>query len=221
MTFARTGTQRLRLVDTYSATAVTSDFVVSIPTFEANFAQQLDAEVRVGLAPGISERAGRVGIGQALVDFPNVDVLNRAQVLAEQKQQVNRILLPVTALLMLSVIIALVGIANTLALSIHERTREIGVLRAIGMARSQLRWMIRTEAVIIASLGAILGIVVAVFLGWALVSAMDGVGVTELVLPLGQLVGWVLTAAVAGLLAGVVPGRRAARLDVLEAVAGE
>jgi putative ABC transport system permease protein len=221
MTFARTGSQRLRLVDTFSATAVSSDYVVSLRTFEANFAQQLDAEVRLRLAPGIPAGAARGRIEQALTGFPNVELMNRAELLAAQKQQVNRVLLPVTALIALSVVIALLGIANTLALSIHERTREIGLLRAIGMARGQLRSMIRSEAVIIATLGAVLGAAVAVFFGWTLVSVLHPAGVTEFVLPLGQLGGWVLAAAAAGLLAGLLPARRAARLDVLDALAGD
>jgi putative ABC transport system permease protein len=150
-----------------------------------------------------------------------VDVLDRTEVLATQQRQVNRVLLPVTALIILSVIIALLGIANTLALSIHERTREIGLLRAIGMARTQLRTMIRSEAVIITLLGAALGLTVAVFFGWALVSGMHSMGVTEFVLPVGQLAGWVLVAGAAGLAAGVLPARRAGRLDVLDAVAGD
>ncbi len=221
MTFARTGVQRLRLVDTFAATAVSSDYVVSLRTFEANFAQQLDAEIRVRLAPGVSPDEGRTRIERALTGFPNVDVLDRTQVLAAQQSEVNQVLLPVTALIILSVIIALLGIANTLALSIHERTREIGLLRAIGMGRTQLRSMIRSEAVIIALLGALLGVAVAAFFGWALVSAMRGKGVTEFVVPVGQLAGWTLTAGAAGLLAGVLPARRAARLDVLDAVASD
>jgi putative ABC transport system permease protein len=221
MTFARTGTQRLRLVDTFAATAVSSDYVVSLRTFEANFAQQLDAEIRVRLASGVSADEGRTRIERSLTGFPNVDVLDRTEVLATQQRQVNRVLLPVTALIILSVIIALLGIANTLALSIHERTREIGLLRAIGMARTQLRTMIRSEAVIITLLGAALGLTVAVFFGWALVSGMHSMGVTEFVLPVGQLAGWVLAAGAAGLAAGVLPARRAGRLDVLDAVAGD
>ena len=221
MTFARTGTQSLRMVDTFSASAVSSDYVVSLRTFEANFAQQLDAEVRIRLEPGVSPEEGRTRVEQALSGFPNVDVMNRAEAVAAQRKQVNRVLLPVTALIVLSVIIALLGIANTLALSIHERTREIGLLRAIGMAREQLRAMIRSEALIIALWGAVLGVLVAVFFGWTLVAAMRGMGVTDFVLPLGQLAGWVAAAGAAGLLAGILPARRAARLDVLDAVAAD
>ena len=128
--------------------------------------------------------------------------------------------MPVTALLALSVIIALLGIVNTLALSIHERTRELGLLRAVGMGRGQLRSMVRSEAMIIAALGAVLGVVVAVFFGWALVGAMRDLGVSELVVPVRQLLALVAAAVVAGLVAGILPARRAARLPVLEAISG-
>jgi putative ABC transport system permease protein len=112
----------------------------------------------------------------------------------------------------------LLGIANTLALSTHERTRELGLLRAIGMARRQLRSMIRSEAVIIACLGAVLGVAVAVFFGWALVASMRHLGVTELVIPVGQLGGLAALATAAGMLAGTLPARRASSLAVLDAI---
>jgi ABC-type antimicrobial peptide transport system permease subunit len=100
--------------------------------------------------------------------------MDHGEVLAAQDEQVDRLLVPVTALLALSVVIALLGIANTLALCIHERIRELGPLRALGMARGQLRLMVRSEAVIIAALGAVLGVVVALFVGWALVAGPCG-----------------------------------------------
>jgi putative ABC transport system permease protein len=138
---------------------------------------------------------------------------------AAQNALVDRILVPVSALLALSLLIGLLGIANTLALSIHERTRELGMLRAIGMARGQLRSMIRSEAMIIAALGSVSGVGAALGLGWLPVASMRAVGVTELVFPVTQLVGLVVVATVAGLAAGVLPARRAARLPVLDAVA--
>ena len=153
-----------------------------------------------------------------MTDYPVVRVMDHAEVLAAQEEKVDSLLVPVTALLALSVLIALLGIANTLALSVHERTRELGLLRAIGMGRRQLRQMIRSEAAIIAGLGGSLGVGVALFLGWALVAAMHGRGVTELVFPLAQLLGLVTLATVAGMLAGTLPARRAASLGVLDAV---
>jgi len=221
MTFARTGTKPMRLTDTFTSTAVRSDYVVSLGTYKANFKQQLSLEVDVRLEPGVSAAAGRLALEKALVDFPNVEVRDRSQVLAAQEDQVNKLLVPVTALLALSVVIALLGIVNTLALSIHERTRELGLLRAVGMGRGQMRSMVRSEAVVIAGLGSMLGVVVAVFFGWALVGAMRDMGVSELVVPVRQLLGLVAAAVVAGLMAGVLPARRAARLPVLEAISGK
>ncbi|HEX7276370.1 MAG TPA: ABC transporter permease, partial [Acidimicrobiales bacterium] len=221
MTFARTGTRPMRLADTFTATSVRSDYVISLGAYKANYKQQLSFEVDVLLKPGITAEAGRAAVEEALIDFPNVEVRDRVQVLAAQEAQINQLLVPVTALLALSVVIALLGIVNTLALSIHERTRELGLLRAVGMARSQLRSMVRSEAVIIAGLGSVLGVVVAVFFGWALVGAMRDLGVTELVVPVRQLVGLVAAATGAGLLAGVLPARRAARLPILDAISGK
>jgi putative ABC transport system permease protein len=220
MTFARTGVKPMRLADTFTSTAVRSDYVISLGTYKANFKQQLSLEVDVRLAPGVTAADGRLAVEKALVDFPNVEVRDRDQVLAAQEEQVDKLLVPVTALLALSVVIALLGIVNTLALSIHERTRELGLLRAVGMGRGQLRSMVRAEAVVIAGLGAVLGVVVAVFFGWALVGAMRDLGVSRLVVPVRQLMGLVAAATVAGLLAGVLPARRAARLPVLDAISG-
>ena len=218
MTFARTGTRPMRVAGTFSSTAVRTDYVISLGSYRANFAQPLALEVDVALAPGISPAEGRSRIEAAVAGYPVVRVMDHGEVLAAQEEKVNSLLLPVTALLALSVLIALLGIANTLALSVHERTRELGLLRAIGMGRRQLRQMIRSEAAIIAGLGACLGVGVALFLGWALVASMHGRGVTELVFPLAQLLGLVTLATVAGMLAGTLPARRAASLGVLDAV---
>jgi putative ABC transport system permease protein len=125
------------------------------------------------------------------------------------------------ALLGLAILIALLGIANTLALSIAERTREVGLLRAVGMTRPQLRSMIRWEAVIIALQGTLLGLVIGIFFGWALVTALRDQGITVFNLPVTSLLIVVLLAAFAGALAAVPPSRRAAKLDVLRAVVTE
>ncbi|HEX2118294.1 MAG TPA: ABC transporter permease, partial [Acidimicrobiales bacterium] len=218
MTFARTGTRAMRLQGTFSSTAVRTDYVITLGAYRANYAQQFSLEVDVALAPGVSPADGRVEIERLLADYPVVRIMDHTEVLAAQEQQVNRLLVPVTALLALSVLIALLGIANTLALSIHERTRELGLLRAIGMARRQLRTMIRSEAIIIACLGATLGVAVALFFGWAMVASMRHLGVTELVFPIAQLTGLAALTTVAGMVAGIVPARRAASLAVLEAI---
>jgi putative ABC transport system permease protein len=118
------------------------------------------------------------------------------------------------------VVIALLGIANTLALSILERTRELGLLRAVGMTRRQLRATVRYEAVIIALFGTVLGLLIAVFFGWAMVTAVAEEQV-RLAMPAPQLAVITLAATLAGVLAAVLPARRASRLDVLAAIATE
>jgi putative ABC transport system permease protein len=107
---------------------------------------------------------------------------------------------------------------NTLALSVFERTRELGLLRAVGMSRRQVRSMVRGESVITSVMGAILGLAVGVLFGWALVAALSDEGISSLVVPGGQLFGYVIVAAIAGVVAAVGPARRAAKLDVLAAI---
>ena len=121
----------------------------------------------------------------------------------------------------MAIIIALFGIANTLGLSIYERTRELGLLRAVGMERAQVKRMIRIESVIIALFGALLGIVIGIGFGWALQQALEPEGVTELAIPVGQLVVYLVFAALAGVLAAIWPARRAAKIDVLQAISYE
>ncbi len=127
----------------------------------------------------------------------------------------------ITALLVLAIIIALLGIVNTLALSIVERTRELGMLRAIGLRRGQLAMMIAAESVIIAVIGAVLGTVLGVGLGAALADAFTRAQRATVVINGGQIAIYVAAAAVAGVLAAIAPARSAARLNVLAAIAAE
>ena len=155
----------------------------------------------------------------ALTPFPNVQVQTRAQYEQAQVSAVNKILGLVYALLALAVLIALIGIVNTLILSVFERTREIGLLRAVGMGRRQVRTMIRSEAVILAIFGAIIGIIIGTGMGVALVSSLKNQGITDTVVPVSSLVIFLILAAVLGLIAATWPARRAAKLDVLAAIA--
>jgi putative ABC transport system permease protein len=124
-------------------------------------------------------------------------------------------------LLAFAVIIALMGIVNTLALSVYERTRELGLLRALGLGRKQTRRMVRWESVMIALFGGILGLVLGVLFGWALVTSLSDEGVEVVQVPFGSLVTFLIAAGLAGVLAAIGPARRAAKLDVLEAIAHE
>ncbi len=133
----------------------------------------------------------------------------------------NQLLGLVYALLGLAVIIALIGIVNTLMLSVFERTHEIGLLRAVGMKRRQIRAMIRSESVILAVFGAIIGIVVGTVLGVALAESLRTQGITDTVVPVQSLIVFLVLAALLGLVAASWPARRAAKLDVLAAIAAE
>jgi putative ABC transport system permease protein len=150
-----------------------------------------------------------------------VQVQTRAQFEQSQASSVNQLLGLVYALLALAVLIALIGIINTLMLSVIERTREIGLLRAVGMRRRQVRSMVRSEAVILAVFGAIIGIVIGTPMGLALVAALRQQGINETVVPVSNLIIFLVLAGVLGLLAATWPARRAAKLDVLTAIAAE
>ena len=219
--FPRGGTQQVTVKAIYKDNSVNGDYLLSLADYERFYADQADSQILVQAAPGTDPAASRAAIDRVLVDFPNVTVRDQAEYKAETARQIDQVVNLFYALLALAVVIALFGIVNTLGLSIFERIRELGLLRAIGATRRQVRSMIRWEAVIIAVLGAVLGLAVGVFFGWTIVRALRSVGITEFAVPGGQLVIFVVFAALAGILAAVLPGRRAARIDVLRAITTE
>ena len=143
----------------------------------------------------------------------------RAAFEKSQQAQVNQLLGLVYVLLALAIVIALIGIVNTLMLSVFERTHEIGLLRAVGMRRRQVRAMIRSESVILALFGAIIGVVVGTALGVAFASSLKQQGITDIVIPVGSIVVFLILSALLGLGAASWPARRAGKLDVLTAIA--
>ena len=160
----------------------------------------------------------RAALDRITAPYPTAKVEDVAQFKASQTQGINTLLGLIYVLLGLAVVIALLGIVNTLALSIFERTHEIGLMRAVGMSRRQTRSVIRWEAVITALLGTVLGLIIGLFFGWSVVKSLDSAGIHQLAIPVGQLVVVVIVAALAGVLAAILPARRAARLDVLGAI---
>jgi putative ABC transport system permease protein len=218
--FAQTGDQQLTVAAIYHAKDVAGDQVVGLAAYEANVADRFDSKVLVAKADRVSVTDARAAIEEVTAEYPTAKLQDQTQHKAAQAAQVDRFVNLVYVLLALAVLIALLGIANTLALSIFERTRELGLLRAVGMTRGQLRSMVRWESVIIALLGAFLGLAIGLFCGWALVTAAADEG-ARLQLPAGQLAAVALIAALAGMLAAVLPARRASRLNVLAAIAIE
>jgi putative ABC transport system permease protein len=173
------------------------------------------------LDPSASPASVQEDIDRTVADrYPTVEVQNQSQLKDQQEEQVNQLLGLVYALLSLAVIVSLFGIVNTLALSIHERTRELGMLRAVGMSRRQVRTMVRYEAVITALIGAILGTILGVIFA-ALVSRPLADEGFEISYPIGTLIVLLVLAALAGVVAAIGPARRASRLDVLRALAYE
>src|SRR6266540_265680 len=218
--FAQTGEQQFTLAAIYHARNVAGDYVVGLAAHEANAAGRFDTKVLVVKADGVSAADARAAIDKVTADYPTAKLHDQTQYKQAQAAQIDRFVNLVYVLLALAVLIALLGIANTLALSILERTRELGLLRAVGMTRRQLRSMVRWESVIIALLGAFLGLAIGLLAGWAMVTAVADEG-ARLQLPVGQLAAVTVIAALAGMLAAVLPAHRASRLNVLAAIATE
>ena len=176
----------------------------------------------VTLAPGADTKAVRSGLETATAGNPLLVVQNIDDLKNQIGGMINQLLLVVYGLLILSIIIAVLGVINTMAMAVLERTREIGLLRAIGLTRRQSRRMIRRESVLIALLGALLGVVAGVLVGVALQqSTKESVGIDKLAIPYTSIVVFFVLAAVVGVISALAPARRASRMDVLEAIATE
>ena len=222
MQFQRVGTVPTPIQGLFESDALSgADYLITVSAYERRFVQQLDSQVYVKASPSTTPAELRSAIDAAIAAYPNVEAMDPAQYVEAQSRQIDTLLVFVQALLGLSVIIALLGIANTLGMSMFERTRELGLLRAVGMTRGQLRAMVRWEAVIIGVIGALLGLAVGMFFGWALVRAMRDEGFSRFDVPYARLAIYVVLGAVAGVVAALLPARRAARLNVLEAIATE
>ncbi len=220
--FAKTGEEALIVGGTYaSSQLIGTNYLVSTSVFEANFTDQLDQVVMIKVAANADPVAVRNGIDQAISAYPNVEVQNPAQVEKDQASQVNQLLTIIYVLLALAILIAVLGIINTLVLSVVERTREFALLRAVGMARRQVRTMVRGESVVIALFGAVLGVLVGLGFGVALTSAIirNQGGVVSI--PVSSLIVFVILATIFGIVAAVWPARRAARTNVIMALSIE
>ena len=222
-TLGQTGNRgSFRIVGEFKDSAdLLGSLVVTQEAMARDFAVTQDTFDFVKLAPGADAGAVQDRIDTLLTQqFPTSEVLNQEELKQNQENQINPLLSLVYALLSLAVIVALFGIATTLALSIYERTRELGMLRAVGMSRRQVRRMIRYESVITALIGAVLGMVLGLIFAALMSVPLEDQGFV-LSYPVGQLIFILVIAAIAGVVAAIAPARRAARLDVLQALAYE
>jgi putative ABC transport system permease protein len=213
--FAKTGLQKLRVAAIFSDSTF-GLFFISLDEYVRNFSTQQDTIILARAATGTSAGEAKQAAARALAGYPNLTVYTKAAYKEQVNSQINQLLYLVYTLLGLAVIIAIFGIVNTLALSIFERTREIGLLRAVGMSRRATRAMIRWEAIIVALIGGIVGLVLGAFIGIVVVERVPLL--TTLSVPWSSLIVFLVLAGVAGVVAAIFPARRAARLNVLDAI---
>jgi putative ABC transport system permease protein len=213
---------RFRVVGTVKDNAnFLGDIVVPLSVVDRQFGEHQDSIAIVSLRPGANVNQAKTQITRLLDKrFPTVESLNQRELKQNQSKGFDQLLGLIYALLSLAVIVSIFGIVNTLVLTIHERTRELGLLRAVGMSRRQVRQLVRYEAVITALIGAILGAVLGVFFAVIVSRPIADEGFV-LTIPVGSIVFFLIFSALAGVLAAIPPARRASRLNVLEALAYE
>lgn len=192
--------------------------VVSREMFANANVTSFDFGIYITLASGADSNEVRASLQKAIDDYGQGKLLSKQEYIDEQAGQINQLLGLIYGLLFLSVIIAIVGIIITLLLSVFERQREIGLLRAVGMTRSQVRTTVRWESVITSLLGAVLGIVLGLALGWVVVFSLRDQGLTSFQIPVGTTIAIMVLSFIVGVLAAVYPAWRATKVDVLEAL---
>jgi putative ABC transport system permease protein len=209
---------RLRVAAVFDHPDVTGDYLFAAAGWAPHAGQPLDAMVLIKLKPGAALGPARAAVTAATATAGQPRVQDRAQYQASAASYVTTVLGLVYVMLALAIVIALMGVANTLSLSIHERTRELGLLRALGQTRAQARGMIRWESVIVAVFGTLGGVILGTFLGWAVVRSSSGASLAVFAAPPLQLILFLVLGAVTGILAGIRPARRAARLNMISAI---
>ena len=217
--FAATGEQPFTIGAIYENAFIIGNYALDDSGWEANFDTRDINVVAANIAPDVDEAEAAVALATVEASFPQLEFETNDEFRQRMEGQLDSLLVIINVFLGLAILIALLGIANTMALSVLERTQEIGLMRAIGMTRRQTRSMIRLEAAIVSLFGALLGLVVGLFFGWVAVIAIPESIISSIDIPLGTLAVYAVIATVAGLLAASLPARRAARLNVLDAIA--
>lgn len=214
------GTQSTMTVDVvYGLKNLFGDILVSQDAYVPHATQPADVVILMTTAPGVSTTDAQAAAQSVAERFYTPDVKTRSAYMDSVNAQVDQALAFVYGLLAIAVIIAVMGIGNTISLSVHERTRELGLLRAIGQSRRRIRTMVRGEAIVVAIFGTVGGLLLGTLGGWAVVQAIgDDQGIGSFDLPVDRLLVVVALGALAGVLAARRPAKRAAKLDILGAI---
>lgn len=220
-TFVDGTTRSLAVQGIYRKDDLAGPFVVSNALHESTGVDQYDFAVYLKSAAGTAPAAVEAAVRTVVDEFPNAELQSRDEYIADQTAQVDMIVNLMYGLLALAIVIALFSIANSIALSVHERTCEIGLLRAVGMTRHQIGSVVRWEVVIVALLGTLLGILLGICFGWAISVTLRNEGLADAVVPFTTLGLAAVAAVIGSVLAAVRPSWRAAHLDVLSAISTE
>jgi putative ABC transport system permease protein len=207
----------------YDDASIAGNWLISIATLEqvSPASTTRDFFVAAKLADGVTPEEGDAAVRAAMAAFPQAKVETNAEFRQSQEGQIDQLLIVITVLLGFSIVIAVLGISITLALGVFERTREIGLLRAVGMNKRQTRRTVRWEAVIVSTFGAIVGIIVGTLIGIALSLAVPDTVIDRLSFSPLIIVGILVLAVIAGFIAAVYPSYKASNMNVLEAIATE
>jgi putative ABC transport system permease protein len=214
-------TRALTVEGIYSNDELAGPFVVTHALHEQTGADQFDFSVYVTTAPGFSDADAEAAIASVSDEYPSATLQSRSEYIEDQASEVDQLVNLMYGLLALAVVIALFSIANSVSLSIHERTRELGLVRAVGMTRHETASSVRWEAAIIALLGTGLGVVLGLFFGWAISVTLADKGLTSFSVPVVAVIVIVAIGVLGGVFAAWRPSRRAARVDLLRAIATE
>jgi putative ABC transport system permease protein len=221
MTLLDGQTHTLTVTGIYNKDDLAGPYTVAKSLYAKGGGDQYDFSIYISLAAGADQAKVETEIAKAAAPYPTAKLQSRTAYIDAQAASIDTFVNLVYGLLALAVVIAVFGIANTLSLSVYERTHEFGLLRAVGASRRQIRAIVRMESEITALLGAVQGVVIGVVLGWAVVFALRDQGFSKLSVPLITIVAVLVIAILCGILAAARPARRAARLDVLRAIATE
>lgn len=217
------GTQQLTVSGLFHTNVTNSNWIIAKPLFEEMFPPEVQLDIIGGLAlaDGVGQEEGAAAIAAVTDNYPEVEVEDREEYQATVEDQIDQSTLIVNILLFFSLVIAVLGIVITMMLAVFERTRELGLLRAVGQQRRQTRRMIRSESIVVSLFGTVLGVVMGLVFGAAIASALPESVITVVTVPVGQVIATFLIAGLAGVVAGIIPAWRGARLKVLDAIAYE